>query len=241
MKKNSLNHLAIIMDGNGRWATKKLLPKVEGHRQGAETAKKIIKACPSFNIKYITLYTFSSENWLRPEEEVSNIIHLLTFYLEKELKSLHENNIRIKVIGNIEKLSTSLQEKIQNATLLTKDNNDLTVCIAFGYGGRDEIINAAKKIVRNNINPEEITESLFQSYLFDPEMPNVDMMIRTSGEHRISNFLLWHSSYAELYFPEKYWPDFDESDLKIAVEEFQSRKRNFGYSREQNLTSKLTN
>ncbi len=226
--KNQINHLAIIMDGNGRWASKRLLPKVEGHRRGAETAQAIVKAAAKRNIKYLTLYTLSSENLSRPENEVRDIMNLLDFYLDKELNNLHKNNIRLKFIGDLSKLSTAIFSKVKNAMELTSHNNGLTLCLAICYGGRNEIITAVKNIISDNIPEDQITEQIFSKYLFDPEMPDVDLMIRTSGEYRISNFLLWQVVYAELYFAPKYWPDFTEEDLELAIENFQSRKRSFG-------------
>lgn len=232
-KSKSVEHLAVIMDGNGRWAAKKFLPKAEGHRQGAEAAKRIIEASAEKGIKYLTLYALSSENWLRPEDEVSNIINLLGLYLNKEIGALHSAGVRLKVIGDLSRLSGSMRQKILDAVILTKDNNILTLCIAFGYGGRDEIVSAARRIVEDGVSADLITEKIFASYLYDSDMPDVDLMIRTSGEHRISNFLLWQVAYAELHFLDKYWPDFGPEDLDAAIEDFYSRKRNFGYSRDQ--------
>lgn len=224
----SIKHLAIIMDGNGRWAKKRFLPKVEGHRRGAEAARRIVKAAAARGIKYLTLYTLSSENLSRPADEVRDIMNLLDFYLDKELDTLHKKNIRIKFIGDITKLKPSILAKVEKGMELTKNNNALTVALAVCYGGRDEIVTATKKIISDNIAPANITEELFGRYLFDPDMPDVDLMIRTSGEHRVSNFLLWQIVYAELYFADKYWPDFMEEDLDLAIEDFNSRKRYYG-------------
>ncbi|MBP7190541.1 MAG: di-trans,poly-cis-decaprenylcistransferase [Rickettsiaceae bacterium] len=232
-KSKSVEHLAIIMDGNGRWASERYLPKVEGHRQGAESAKRIIEASAKAGVKYLTLYALSSENWLRPEDEVKNIVNLLGFYLSKEIGALHSAAIRLRVIGDLSKLSDSMRKKIFDAISMTKDNNGMTLCIAFGYGGRDEIIFAARKMIEDGVDPSSVNEDLFEKYLADPEMPDVDLMIRTSGERRISNFLLWQVAYAELYFSGKYWPDFNETDLQLAIDDFASRERNFGYSRQQ--------
>lgn len=224
----SIKHLAIIMDGNGRWAKERFLPKVEGHRRGAESARRIVKAAAARGIKYLTLYTLSSENLQRPADEVRDIINLLDFYLDKEIANLHKNNIKLKFIGDLAKLNSNTLSKVNYAIDLTKNNNALTLSLAVCYGARDEIVHAVKQIVSNNVPVESINEELISSYLFDSEMPDVDLMIRTSGEHRVSNFLLWQIVYAELYFVSKYWPDFAESDLDIAIDDFKSRKRYFG-------------
>ncbi len=232
-KLNHIKHLAVIMDGNGRWAKSHFVPKVEGHRQGAEAAKKLIKASIENGIKYLTLYAFSSENWLRPEDEVRDILGLLSLYLSKEVGDLHKNGIKLKVIGDLTKLDNKIKQSIADAVELTRDNEVITLCLAFGYGSRAEVVYAAQNIVRKGIKAEDITEQMFSGNLYDPSMPDVDLMIRTSGEQRISNFLLWQIAYAELYFTPKYWPDFDKSDLELALEDFKKRKRNFGYAREQ--------
>lgn len=232
-KLNNVKHLAVIMDGNGRWAKSRFVPKVEGHRQGAEAAKKLIKASIENGIKYLSLYTFSSENWLRPQEEVSDILGLLSFYLGKEVGDLHKNGIKLKVIGDLSKLDNKIKQKIEQAVELTSNNEVLTLCLAFGYGSRSELVYAAQNLVRKGVKAEDITEQMIGDNLYDPAMPDVDLMIRTSGEQRVSNFLLWQLAYAELYFTPKYWPDFDKDDLALALEDFAKRKRNFGYAREQ--------
>lgn len=223
------NHIAFIMDGNGRWASKHGLAKIEGHKKGAEVAKTVINCCLKNNIKHASLYAFSSENWRRPQEEVSNLMELMTFYLQHEQNLLIKNKIRLIVVGDKARLALPLQYAIEELENLTKDHTSLNLYLALSYGGRDEIVKAANKMMRQGI--KEITEKGFKSYLYCPDMPDVDLMIRTSGELRISNFLIWQSAYAELYFTEKLWPDFSEQDLAIALEEYSMRKRNFGYSR----------
>jgi len=225
-KTSDVKHLAIIMDGNARWAEEKNLPKLEGHRNGVEAIRKLLKPLLELDIQYITLYAFSLENWKRGAEEVSWLMYLLSFYLKKELASLNKNGVRLKVIGRLDLLSLDLQNKINEAILLTENNMKMTLCIACSYGGRAEIVDACQKIIDSG--KKEINETDFKNYLYDPEMPDVDLLIRTSGDLRISNFLLWHASYAELYFTSKYWPDFDKEDLSKAIEDYSKRKRNFG-------------
>jgi undecaprenyl diphosphate synthase len=222
----AIKHLAIIMDGNRRWAKEHKLPAIEGHRHGAQKIKTIISNVIEFNIPYLTLYTFSSENWNRSQDEVSWLLNLLGLYLKKELTNLMKNGIRLKVIGRLELLNEKLRSQINEAMLSTKDNNKITLCIAFSYGGRWEIIDACKKIIDSGA--KEFNESDFKNYLYDPEMPDVDMLIRTGGSFRISNFLLWQSSYAELYFSAKYWPDFNKQDLTNMVNDYFAIRRTFG-------------
>jgi len=226
----TINHLAIIMDGNGRWASAHNLPKVEGHRKGAKTAKEIIKYAAKIGIKYLTLYAFSFENWNRPENEVVDILGILNFYLQNQIEELHQGNIKFKMIGDSTKLSNNMQTLVRNSETLTENNDLMTIYLAFSYGGRDEIIRACKKLAASGV--EEISEKNLAHYLDIPNMPDVDLMIRSSGEKRISNFLIWQSAYSELYFSNKLWPDFTPTDLDEAIEDFNSRKRNFGYARE---------
>ncbi len=221
-----MKHLAIIMDGNARWANSKGLPKASGHQKGAETAKKLIPEILKLNIPYVTLYAFSSENWQRPEDEVNMIMKLLSYYVDKELKSLHKNNVKLKVIGNFDKLNDDLKIKINKAIKLTENNDEITLCIALGYGSRTEIVDACQKII--NSGKKEISEIEFKDFLYDPKMPDVDLLIRPSGQLRISNFLLWQSAYAELYFVDKFWPDFSIDDINKAIFDYSKRKRNFG-------------
>jgi undecaprenyl diphosphate synthase len=223
---NKIAHLAIIMDGNARWAKQERLSKTEGHMRGAETAKDIISVIANYKIPYTTLYAFSSENWQRPVEEITVLIELLAHYVEHETKLLKDNGIRLKIIGNLERLPSQLQQRIKEIVQMTSNNKAITICIAFGYGGRDEITSACKKII--DLGIKNVTENTLRQHLYDPEMPDVDLLIRTGGEHRISNFLLWQAAYAELYFLEKYWPDFSKKDLDEALIYYSGRTRNFG-------------
>jgi undecaprenyl diphosphate synthase len=223
---NKLNHLAVIMDGNARWAAKNGHTKAFGHKQGAEAAKNLVKNASALGIEYVTLYAFSSENWTRPESEISMLLDLLGYYIKNEIKNFEKNQIRLKVIGDLNKLSQSLQEKINETIEATKNYSKLTLTIAFSYGSRDEILQACQKAIDSGA--KKITEENFKNFLYDPEMPDVDLLIRTSGVYRISNFLLWQAAYAELYFTDKFWPDFDKEDLLQAIENYSKRKRNFG-------------
>jgi undecaprenyl diphosphate synthase len=221
-----IKHLAIIMDGNSRWATDNNLTTAQGHSRGAENAKEVLSSTIEFGIPYLTLYAFSSENWQRSEEEITVLMNLLSYYLKKETNLLTKNGIRLKVIGQINRLSPDLQQKIEQVIKLTKDNNKMTLSIALSYGGRLEIVDACQKII--NSGKKRISEEEFKNYLYDPEMPNVDLLIRTSGELRISNFLIWQTAYAELYFCQKNWPDFSKKDLTEAINDYATRKRTFG-------------
>lgn len=223
---NDIKHLAIIMDGNARWASEHGLSKAEGHKTGAETIRKLIPHIMDLNIPYLTLYTFSHENWQRGKEETSFLLNLLDYYLKKEVVSLNKNGIRIKIIGNFDRLNHLTQKRIEEAIELTKNNDKMTLCIAFSYGSRLEIVDACQKII--NSGNKEITEDSFKNYLYDPDMPDVDLLIRTSGVFRVSNFLLWQAAYAELYFSKRYWPDFDKNDIIEALDDYSKRKRNFG-------------
>lgn len=230
--ENLPNHIAIVMDGNGRWANSRFLPRVAGHRKGAETAKKIINYCNDINVKILTLYTFSKENWTRPKEEINGIFGIVFDILNDEIYELHKRNIKIKIVGDVEELSTKLREKIHFVENLTKDNTGLFVNLALNYSGKWDITQATKKISKdvasNKILPDDIDENLFKKYLFLSGNIEADLLIRTSGEKRISNFLLWHLSYTELYFTDVLWPDFTEKDLDDAVSFFASRSRRFG-------------
>jgi len=222
----NLNHLAIIMDGNARWASENKKTKAQGHKKGADTAKAMLPYTSKLGIKYLTLYAFSSENWQRPASEVSILIDLLSHYVKNEIKTLRDYEIKLKVIGDLSKLSSNLQKKINDAVEATKHHSKMTVTIAFGYGSRNEIVNACQQAIDSGL--KKITETDFQKFLYDPQMPDVDLLIRPGGAHRISNFLLWQAAYAELYFLDKFWPDFNEDDLKLALENYSKRKRNFG-------------
>ena len=225
-KNHNIKHLSIIMDGNARWASSKGLSKAEGHRKGAQVAKELVLQLLPLNIPYLTLYTFSSENWQRPADEVSLLMKLLNHYVENEIQTLHKYQIRLKVVGNLDKINNNLKNKIIRAMDLTKYNNEMTVCLAFSYGSRAEIVQACQKIINSNI--KRISEESFSKFLCDQDMPDVDLYIRPGGFYRMSNFLLWQAAYAELYFTEKLWPDFSINDIKEAIKNYSTRKRNFG-------------
>lgn len=233
MREMNINHIAIIMDGNGRWASKNGATKAEGHSAGAISAKNIIEIARNHGIKHLTLYAFSSENWNRTKKEVSDIMELMAHYLTNEVHLLAENNIRLQIIGDKTKLSTEMQQSIRQAEKLTKDNDALNLYVAISYGGKDEIIRATQNLIKQGIQAEDVTEDLIRQNFDASSMPDVDLVIRTSGEKRLSNFLIWQTAYSELYFSDKLWPDFDEEEFLKAIEEFKTRKRNFGYAREQ--------
>ena len=226
LKETGINHLAIVMDGNARWAASQNLPRPDGHKQGAETVKKLLPAFIDLKIPYVTLYAFSSENWHRSKAEITLLFKLLRYYLKHETPLWKENGVKIKVIGRLDKLDPSLQKQIDNAIETTQHNTKLTLCIAFSYGARAEIVDACQKIIDSG--KMKITEDEFKNYLYDPEMPDVDLLIRPSGVVRISNFLLWQSAYAELYFSPKYWPEFTKEDLVEALNNYSNRERTFG-------------
>ncbi|MBU6474538.1 MAG: isoprenyl transferase [Alphaproteobacteria bacterium] len=225
-------HVAIIMDGNGRWATARGLSRTEGHRKGAEAARHVVEAAGELGIRYLTLFAFSSENWNRPADEVNDLMNLLRYYLKKETAELHKNGARIKVIGDRSALPIDIVKLIENAENLTRDNAKITVVLALNYGGRQDIIFAAKELARQ-VRADEtdlatVNENSFSRYMMTGDIPDPDLMIRTSGESRISNFLLWQMAYAELYFTDTLWPDFSKKDLKDAVAHFSGRDRRFG-------------
>lgn len=223
----NLKHLAIIMDGNGRWAKDKNLDRIVGHKEGAKSAKKIIETCSNLNIKYLTLYTFSTENWDRPQFEVDSLMALLSGMLNNEIKELQGNNIVFKVVGRVEDLPKSVQKIVSNTVERTKNNTGLVLSLALSYGGRQEIIDAMNKILKNK-ESKIIDEEIVKNHLYFPEMPDPDLIIRTGGEFRLSNFLLWQSAYSEMYISKKNWPDFKEKDLMTALEDFNHRNRTFG-------------
>ena len=232
MEKNLPKHIALIMDGNRRWAKERNLDIKQGHYAGAENLEKIALYANKIGIKYLTVYAFSTENWKRSETEVKGLMLLLKAYVEKMLAKTNSNNIKINILGDISKLDISLQKSINRILDKTKENTGLTLNIAFNYGGRDEIVKATQKISeevkKGNINVEDIDEKMVGDYLYTKGQPDPDIMIRTSGELRLSNFLLWQLAYTEFVFLNKYWPDFNEKDLDNAVEDFQKRHRNFG-------------
>jgi len=225
-------HIAIIMDGNGRWAKKRNMPRTFGHRAGVETIREIVKASSEIGVKYLTLYAFSTENWKRPSDEVNALMNLLVEYLRNEVEELHKNNVIINTIGDISKLPQVCQDELKAAFEKTKNNTGLTLNLALNYGSRDEIIRATKKIaemVKNNeIKLEDIDEKLISSCLYTSDMPDPDLLIRPSGEYRISNFLLWQIAYSEFWFSHIFWPDFKRNDLYKAIYDYQKRDRRFG-------------
>ncbi len=222
------NHIAIIMDGNGRWAKNRGLPRLAGHRAGTENLRRTIRAFVEFGIPYLTIYAFSTENWERPSDEVEGLMHILEEVLDSELEELHQEGVRLKHIGRLERLEKGLREKVQQSVELTENNKRLTLCIAWNYGGRDEIVCAIKQIIQNGINPDDVTDKLVSSYLFTAGIPDPDLIIRTSGEMRISNFLIWQSSYAEWYVTPTLWPDFDQEELRKALISYSNRDRRYG-------------
>lgn len=221
-------HIGVIMDGNGRWAKKRGLPRSAGHSAGADTLKKIVTECNNIGVKYITVYAFSTENWNRPKEEVDFLMNLLLDYLKNAEKTLSGENVVIRAIGSRKELSDEINEQIIKTENFTKNNTGIVMNIALNYGGREEILNAVKQIKKSAINPDDITEELFSEYLYTKNQPDIDLLIRTSGEQRLSNFLLWQNSYSELWFTNKLWPDFSKKDLYSAIADFQKRNRRFG-------------
>lgn len=230
-------HLAIIMDGNGRWAKQQGKLRAFGHENGTKSVRATVEACAKLGIEYLTLYAFSTENWNRPKLEVEILMKLLISSLKKELKTLQENNIKLHAIGNLNSLPTSVKKELLEVIDKTKNNSKMTLSLALSYGSRDEIINAVKNIsekVKNNIiSIDTIDESIINQHLYTQNIPDVDLVIRTSGEHRISNFLLWQIAYAEFYFTEVLWPDFKEEELIKAIISYQNRERRFGKTSEQ--------
>jgi len=221
-------HVGLIMDGNGRWATARGLPRLAGHRAGVENLRGVITAGIKFGIKYLTFYAFSTENWNRPRDEVFGIMDLLAEFIDKETIPLHKEGVRILHIGHLDRLPPSLVDKINYAIDLTKKNRRITVQLAFNYGGRDEITAAVRKIVASGVKPENVTEALISRNLFTAGIPDPDLIIRTSGEMRTSNFLMWQSAYAEWVFPSTYWPDFNEDVFREMLREYSRRDRRFG-------------
>lgn len=230
-------HIAIIMDGNGRWAKKKGKLRVFGHENGVKTVRNTVESCVKIGVEYLTLYTFSTENWNRPKIEVDTLMKLLVTSLKKELKTFNKNNIRLNTIGDIESLPRRAHRELVDVMNKTKENTGMTLTLALSYGAREELINAIQSIstkVKNNIiSPESIDETIINNHLYTRNLPDVDLLIRTSGEHRISNFLLWQIAYAELYFIDVFWPDFNEGHLVGAIINYQNRERRFGKTSEQ--------
>jgi undecaprenyl diphosphate synthase len=221
-------HLAIIMDGNGRWAKARGLPRIAGHRAGVENLRRILTACGEFNVKILTIYAFSTENWGRPEAEVRGLMNILETVIDRELKQLHANGVQLRHIGELGGLSDGLQAKVRKAVDLTRNNDHLILNVAFNYGGRQDLIQAFRRIVADGIPADQINERLIDYYLYTAGQPDPDMVIRTGGEMRLSNFLLWQASYAEYYSTPTYWPDFDRNELLKAIVHFAQRERRFG-------------
>jgi undecaprenyl diphosphate synthase len=225
-------HIAIIMDGNGRWAKKRRLPRYFGHKRGVDSIRKIVRACSDLGVKYLTLFTFSSENWQRPKREINELMKLLTVIPKREEPDLQKNNVRVKIIGRIEDLPEAPKTSLQNLVNNTAKNTGLTMVMAINYGGRNEIIDATKKILALPSITNEKIESEFHKLLYDSELPDPDLLIRTGGEKRISNFLLYQLAYSELYFTDTLWPDFDREELNKAIEDYSQRKRRYGRASE---------
>ena len=231
------DHIAIIMDGNGRWARERSLPRIAGHREGINSVREITRLCGEIGVKHLTLYTFSTENWQRPKAEVSALMTLLLKTINKEVKELHKNNVKFTVIGDLAMLPRSTRKGLQDGIELTQDNGGLNLCLALNYGSRQEMIDAiqslASKVQSGEMEPEEINEAIFSNALYTKGIPDPDLLIRTSGECRLSNFLLWQSAYTEIFITDTYWPEFREEQLMDAITVYQLRERRFGKVSEQ--------
>lgn len=221
-------HIAIIMDGNGRWAKQRGLPRLAGHRAGTDNLRRIIEACVEFGVKYLTIYAFSTENWGRPEDEVSGLMSIFDEVFERELTELHRQGAQLRHVGRLDGVRESLREKVRKGMELTKNNDRLVLNVAFNYGGRDEIVQAIKAMLKDGVAPKDVTEQLVSHYLYTSDSPDPDLVIRTSGEQRISNFLIWQAAYAEWVFPETLWPDFGREELLAAIQEYGRRERRYG-------------
>jgi undecaprenyl diphosphate synthase len=226
-------HIGIIMDGNGRWALARGLPRMAGHRAGTENLRRIIEAFIEFGIKYLTIYAFSTENWGRPSGEVQGLMRIFENVIDSELQELHDQGVRLRHLGRLDRLRPSFRKKVLEAMEYTKDNDRLILNIAFNYGGRDEIVCAIQAMIRDGVEAEKVSDELVSQYLFTAGVPDPDMIIRTSGELRGSNFLIWQGAYSEWYFPATYWPDFDRQELLKALEEYSQRERRYGLTAEQ--------
>ena len=221
-------HLAIIMDGNGRWARSRGLPRLAGHRAGTENIRRVLEGCVEYGIKVLTLYAFSTENWGRPDAEVRGIIRILEQTIDRELPELHKNGVQLRHIGRLEGIPERLRQKVCEAIELTKHNERIVLNVAFNYGGRTEILDAVRRIVESGVSPDRLDENIFGQYLYTAGLPDPDLIVRTAGELRISNFLIWQSAYAEYYATPTYWPDFDKEELCRALLEYSGRERRFG-------------
>jgi undecaprenyl diphosphate synthase len=221
-------HVAIIMDGNGRWAISRGLPRLAGHRAGTENLRRIIRASAEFGVKYLTIYAFSTENWGRPPEEVNGLMRILEDVIDRELTELHKEGVQLRHIGRLERLDPKIQEKVLHAIDLTKNNDRLVLNVAFNYGGRDEIVCAMQNIIKDGIPADKVTAELVSQYLFTVGVPDPDLIIRTSGELRVSNFLIWQAAYSEWYITPTFWPDFNKEEYRRALETFAQRDRRYG-------------
>ena len=226
-------HVAMIMDGNGRWSRARGLPRLAGHRAGVENLRHVLTACVELGIKILTIYAFSTENWRRPIEEVRGLLNILETVIDRELADLHKNGVQLRHLGSLDGLSPELRDKVQQAIELTRHNERLILNVAFNYGGRQELVQAFRRMVEDGVSPAQIDEALIDSYLYTAGLPNPDLIIRTSGEMRVSNFLLWQGAYAEYYVTPTYWPDFDKEELRKALDAYAQRERRFGKTGEQ--------
>jgi undecaprenyl diphosphate synthase len=222
------NHVAIIMDGNGRWAAKRGMPRLFGHRAGTDNVQRVVDSFDGYKVRYLTLYAFSTENWRRPGVEVSGLLRILAEMIDRETKALHEKGVKLAHWGRVDELAPELQDKVGKAIELTKNNKGMTLSIAFDYGGRAEILDAVRHIIRDGVPAEDITESLFSSYLYTANVPDPDLIIRTAGEMRLSNFLIWQAAYSEFYSTPALWPDFGEKEIEKALIAYSRRERRFG-------------
>jgi len=222
------NHVAIVPDGNGRWAEKRGWPRLEGHRAGAENMHRMVQYLNKYPISYLTLYGFSTENWNRPKSEIKGLFQILTVFIDRYLDEIHEKGIRLRHIGRLHQLPQSLRESITRAIAATRDNTSMTLCVAFNYGGRAEIVDALQWLITDGVRPEDITEESLSKYLYAGDIPDVDLLIRTGDETRLSNFLLWQTAYSEYHFTRVLWPDFRKRDLDRALLSYSRRKRRFG-------------
>jgi undecaprenyl diphosphate synthase len=234
-------HLAIIMDGNGRWAKARGLPRLAGHRAGTENLRRILRACVRHGIKILTLYAFSTENWGRPAEEVRGLMTILEQVIDHELTELNQEGVRINHIGRLAGISPRLQKKIKQAVELTRNNTTLILNVALNYGGRQEIIDAIRRIIQDGVAPDQIDDALLSQYLYTTGQPDPDLIVRTSGEMRVSNFLIWQGAYAELYVTPTFWPDFNETELQQALDHYAARERRFGLTAEQTTAARSNN
>ena len=225
-------HIAIIMDGNGRWANERGKPRIFGHRAGLESVRKVVRTCSEIGIGYLTLYTFSVENWMRPKEEVDALMQMLVELLRDEVKDLNERNVKILFIGRTQDLPAYVQKELKKAIQTTCQNTGLRLVVALSYGGRSEMVDAArrfaKEVLKGSFKPDQLTEESFRDFLYDPTIPDPDLLVRTSGEMRISNFLLWQSAYTEVWITDVYWPDFRKGELFQSILDYQKRERRFG-------------